>query len=378
MYNILVYGMGTVYGGIENVIINYFRNIDKSKLHFDFTCSITEKNKSIAFAQEIKEKDGNIYYIHSKFRNPIKHNRELKEFFKNNAIKYDCAWINISDLSDISFIKYAKKYGIKRIIIHSHNSEMISVGVKRVIKSCLHNFNKKRIDNYATDYWACSQKAKRWLYPEKLWNKVVIIKNAIDIKRANFDQDKRAKIRNKYNLESSFVIGHIGRLDFQKNQVFVIKIFKRVLNQIPNSKLIFVGDGKDYQLLKHEVEDLGISDKVIFAGLQKDVKAWYSAFDVFLFPSLFEGLSLALLEAQANGLPVLTSDTVSPKEVKINNNFFVEKLNSNSNIWCEDIKKIHDNSGRINNNIIYNNFLNKGYEIKVAAKKLQDMFLQDR
>lgn len=375
MYKVLVYGMGSVYGGIENVVMNYYRNIDSSKVHFDFICSVTEENKEIAYSSEIKQNGSNVYYLHSKFKKPLKHRKELINLFKAHATEYDCIWLNMSDLTDISILKTAKKYGIKKIIVHSHNSRLMSVGIKKVIKLPMHYLNKLVIDKYATDFWACSKVAQEWLFPQKIYDRVEIIKNAISINDKKFDIKKQNKLRKKYNLHNQYIIGHVGRLDFQKNQQLIIKIYNKVIKAIPDSKLIFVGAGKDYDNLKKQVNELGLENNVMFVGVQKDIQAWYSLFDLFLFPSLFEGLSLALLEAQANGIPVLTSNMVSPEEVKINNNLLVENLNSNLDTWVQDVINMHDNYKRLDIDDIAYSFKKHGYEITEAAKRLQNLFL---
>lgn len=374
MYRVLVMGLASTYGGIESVIKNYYDNFDYHKIHLDFICNFPQK---MAYEDYfIKKYQSKVFHTIRRGKNPIKYLKQLNWIFNEYADNYDCLWFNTSDLANIDGLKLAKKYRIKRVIIHSHNSKMIDLGLKGKIKTVQHEIHKKRIYSYATDFWTCSKVAGKWLYPEELQNKVKIIKNAINLNKIEFDLQKRNSIRNKYNFGTDVVIGNIGRLNFQKNQSFIIDIYNELIKLVPDSKLVFVGAGEDYELLKRKVDDLNLTNNVIFAGLQRDMKAWYSALDLFLFPSLFEGLSLALLEAQANGIPILTSNTVSPQEVKINNNFYVKNLNSDAKSWANEIINILNKSGRLDKKIIYKNFDFYGYEIQEAAKTLQNMFLE--
>ena len=375
MKNILVWGMSDFPGGIESVIINYLKHFNFSKVHFDFIITKPE----IAYREQLQKWGCSIFYFPQKRKNPIKYYKELNDFFENKSQNYDILWFNTNDLSNIDCVKLAKKYGIKRRIIHSHNSKNTAEGLNKIRKTVFHSYNKKNISKWATDYWACSIAAATWMYPRQLIrdNKIKIIKNAISLDDLKFSEEKRKKIRSKLNLKENYIIGNIGRLNFQKNQEFIIDILPQLLKIIPNAVVVLVGEGDDRKKLEKRIESLNLKSKVFLVGQQDNASSWYSSFDVLLFPSLFEGLSVTLLEAQANGLPILASNNVHPEEEKLNNNFSCLSLDKDMKEWVNKLNYIAKNVKRENISNIKNNFQKNGYEINTAAKQLQLEFLKE-
>lgn len=371
MYNVLVFGMTENPGGIETVIMDYYQKLQDKKIHFDFLCNTKKK---VAYEKNIKKMNSKVYKITARSENFYKYRRELLSFFKEHASEYDCIWVNVNSLVNIDYLIMAKKFGIKKRIIHSHNSRMMEKGMKATIKKEVHLLNKIRIKNYATNFWACSTAAAVWFYPTKLLKKVQIIKNAIDTSKFTFNIQKQRKIRKEYNLENSLVIGNVGRLQLQKNQKFCIKILKKLVKINPNVNMIFVGDGPDRSKLANLVNEYKLNSNVRFVGIQNDIDRWLSSFDVFLFPSLFEGLPLALLEAQANGLPIIASKDAIPSDVKINENVDFIYLNEDISRWIKCILKAKRES---NTDIIYKNFCKAGYELDTAAKDLEKKFINN-
>lgn len=374
MYRILVCGLFANAGGIESVIMNYYRNFNLKKIHLDFLCCTLRKT---TFEDEVKSAGSKVYHIERFGKNPVKNIFQLKQFFNKHALEYNCLWYNASDLSNITILKMAKKYNIEKIIVHSHNSRMIDQGIKGKIKEKLHLKNKNEITKYATDYWACSKAAAQWLFPNYLNGQVKLIKNAIEVKNYQFNLEKRNYIRNKYNLNQYLVLGNIGRLNFQKNQLFALKVLKKIKEKENRVKLIFVGVGEDKEKIINEAKKLNIYSSILFAGYQKDVQAWYSAFDIFLFPSVFEGLSVSLLEAQANGISVLASDRVSKNEIKINDNFYTLRLNQPIEEWAYKLIKISKNGKHLSYNQVLNNFIKNNYDIKIEAPKVEELILEN-
>ena len=234
--------------------------------------------------------------------------------------------------------------------------------------------NKRKIKNYATDYWACSEDAAKWFYSDL--EDVELIHNAIDVEKLAFDSEKRTKIRNRMNFNDDFIIGNIGRLHFQKNQMFILDIYAEVCKKISNSKLVLIGQGEDEDKLKEKCRLLGIQKNVIFTGVQDNINQWLSAFDLFLFPSLFEGLSIAALEAQASGIPVLASIKVIPEEVKLNDNFVFYDLNNSALEWADELLKIKKTMPRKSKDDILQNFIKNGYEIGTEAQKLEKLLVE--
>lgn len=362
MKKILVFGITDNPGGVESVIMAYYRHIDRSKYQFDFLCN-TQK---VAHEKEIIKLGGTIYRVCARSKNRSQYKKDMKEFFENHSKEYIAIWVNVCSLANIDYLKYAKKYGIKHRIIHSHNSQNMDT----TLRGILHKINKNRIENYATDFWACSKDAAEWFYKKNLANKAIIIHNAIDVSKMQFDLTKRNKIRNDYSLHTFEVIGNVGRLHFQKNQEFIIDIFNELQKENKNYKLVLVGQGEDENKLKQKVSELKLEESVIFTGVQSDIQAWLSAFDFFLFPSRFEGLSIAGLEAQANGLPVLCSSKVNPIELKVNDNFQFCSLENPIDNWKKGIVE-GLKVGRMSQEDIMKNFISCGYDIHEESKRFE-------
>lgn len=175
--------------------------------------------------------------------------------------------------------------------------------------------------------------------------------------------------------EENYIIGNIGRLHFQKNQMFILDIFEKLIKKEPKVRLILIGDGEDRTKLEKEIDKKKLNKYVYMAGIQKDICGWLSTFDLFLFPSKFEGLSMAAMEAQANGVPMLASDSVIPKEVKINPSFIFWNLENSAESWAEEILNIKENINRVSQKEIVDNFTMRGYEIHTEAKKLEKILL---
>lgn len=371
MYKVLVFGMTENPGGVESVIINYYRCIDKSKIQFDFLCNFHE---DAAYEKELIALGGKVFHITARSENYGKYKKELKAFFKRSQGTYDAIWVNVCSLANIDYLIMAKKYGIPRRIIHSHNSQ----NMDSKLRGMLHERNKKRIDKFATDFWTCSEDAAKWFYEDRLLAKVVMIRNSISVDRMAFDEEKRRSYREQLQCdEQTWVIGNVGRLHFQKNQTFCLEIFQHFLKKYPNARLVLIGQGEDETDLKMLATRYGINKKVYFAGKQADICGWLSAFDTFLFPSKFEGLPIAALEAQANGVPMLASAKVIPQEVKINSNFAFLDLDEGAEVWSEHLSQMQKTTKRLDVLEVKQNFTEKGYNIETETVKLEKLFLKD-
>ena len=368
MKRILVFGMTENPGGVESVIMNYYRNMDRSKIQFDFLCN---SYSPIAFEDELVKMGAAMIHFPARSQNFFSYKKKLNSFFKEHAKDYAAIWVNVCSLANIDYLILAKKYGIEKRIIHSHNSQ----NMDNWLRGILHKHFKKKLEQYATDFWSCSEDASTWFYDAKLKNQVVIINNAIDVDAMAYNEKLRNDLRKKLQWENEYIIGNIGRLHFQKNQKFVINVFAGAEKKMPDARLILVGQGEDEKALKEQVKQLGLENKVLFAGKQYNIQAWLSAFDLFLFPSLFEGLSIAALEAQANGLPVIAAEKVIPMEVRINSNFKFLNLNLPVSDWIEQIMIMRTNGHRESYETVRKSFIDHGYEIKNEAAKLQRKLL---
>ena len=361
MKRVLVVGISDNPGGIESVVMNYYRHLDKSKFQLDFLCN----TDIVAYEDEIKKLGGKIYKITAKSKNIKKYRYDLRQFFEVHATEYDAIWANYCNITNIDYLKFAKKYNIKKRIIHAHNSRNMS----SKLRGLMHDFNRLFVSLYATDFWACSYDASKWSFPKKVQSKVVIVNNAIDISSFKYSDKISKKYREDLNLEGKFIIGNVGRLHFQKNQLFLLDIFDLIHKKDPDSELVLIGQGEDEEKIKDKIRVLGLNDCVKMLGARNDVKELMMMMDVFLFPSVFEGLGLVLIEAQASGLPIVASSDRIPKDVKISPNFTFVSLDDSIEKWSEEVLKYKNTSK--NNNV--EALQDAGYDIKVEIKKIEKL-----
>lgn len=322
-------------GGVESVIMNYYRHLDHTKVQFDFICD--EDSTRIPY-DEIKKLGGRVFLV-PKYQKLPKYLKALEDLFRKN--QYRIVHSNVNTLS-VFPLYAAKKAGVPVRISHSHSTSNPKEWKRNIIKNILRPFSKK----YATDYFACSELAGRYLFGNKTFDRgeVKIIHNAIDLEKFKFNPIARKKLRKDLGIkEETVIIGHVGRFVKQKNHDFLIDVFNEYHAKNPDSKLLLIGTGPLEEKIKAKVEKLDLSDSVLFLGQREDTNKLYSAMDFFCLPSLYEGLGMVLIEAQMNGLPCLASDKV-PKEAKITENidFIVFDIK-------EFVKKIH--TERIESNI---------------------------
>lgn len=363
MKRVLVVGFTGNPGGIENVVMNYYRNFDKNEIQMDFLYS----DDTIAFKEEIESLGGKTYKICSKHSNLFKYKKDLKKFFKEHGNEYDTLWVNFCNITNLDYFKLAKKYNIKKRIIHAHNSQ--NMGSK--IKGILHRLYKRLLPSNVTDYWSCSNEASKWFYTDEMINSdhYLIVNNAIDVAKFEYSDEKRNKVRKDNNWDGKIVVGNVGRLHFQKNQMFALKIFKEFKKINDNAIFVLVGDGEDKEALIEETKRLELEDSVLFMGLRNDVPELLSGFDVSLFPSLFEGLSLSLVESQCAKLLTITSNTVSP-DTKVSDYIYFLDLNSSENEWATFM---NDKYNEFNRKNATNQVVENGFDIRVEAKKIQEI-----
>ncbi len=359
---ILVFGMTNNPGGVESVIMGYYREINGHDITFDF---LTNEPKIVS-EDEILNRGSSIYKITARSKSRTKYYHELKMFFARHAKEYDAIWVNVCSLANIDYLIMAKKYGIPRRIIHCHNSQ----NGDSKLRNILHCLNRMRIGHYATDFWTCSKDANRWFYGHPAKHKhITVINNAIDPNKYKFSEKIRKDYRKKLGLDGKFVVGHLGRFHFQKNQLFLLDIFKELSGKKPNSILVLIGDGNDRDKIENKIKDLGLSDKVMLLGRRDDVSQLLCAFDVFVFPSLFEGLCVVLLEAQASNLPVVASDTI-PSNTKIGKYFTFISLQSGPAKWSDAILNYSKIKRETDNSFVSN----EGYNISLESKKVAKLF----
>ena len=347
-------------GGVESVIMNYYENIDRTKFQFDFICDDDSTN----IPYEKIEKLGGKVILVPPYQKVFKYIKTLKKIFKEN--NYKIVHSNINTLS-VFPLYAAKKAGVPVRIAHSHSTSNKKEWKKNAVKNVLRPFSKKN----ANVYFACSELAARYLFGNKTFEegKVTIINNAINLEKFKFNQGKREKLRKELKIkDDEFVVGHIGRFVSQKNHTFLIDIFNELRKENNKAVLLLIGQGPLQDQIKEKVRELGIEDSVRFAGQVDNASDYYNAMDVFVLPSLYEGLGMVLIEAQANELPCIASTEV-PKKASVSNQVEFISLKEENKKWADNILR----KNRKDCKFVYTKDYEK-YDIRKECQKLQDEY----
>lgn len=324
-------------GGAETMVMNLYRNIDRNKIQFDF---IKHTESKCAYDDEIKELGGRIYSIPKyKVYNHFQYKKAWNNFLKKHP-EYKIIHGHVRSTATI-YLKIAKKYGLYTIA-HSHSTSS-GKGIKAIIKNML----QFRIRYIADFFMGCSQDANEWLFGKKSANseKCFVLPNAIEVEKYKYNEEIARKIKAEFNIKNDeIVVGHIGRFSYMKNHKFLIEIFEK-LCKTENCKLLLVGDGELKNDIQNIVKNKHLENKVIFTGVRSDVNEILQAMDIFVMPSIFEGLPVTLIEAQASGVPSLIANTIT-KEVDITPLIYRENLKNEPLIWTNKIKDILKNFNR--------------------------------
>ena len=300
---ILLIGMSSNLGGIETYLYNLYKNADKSKFHFDFT-NVTEDD--IVYKKEL-EKDGcKVFKLTPRYKNYKKHIENLKNIFLHND--YDYVHYNIMSYSWYEPIVIANKYSKAKIIIHSHCGSSNYLKGNHLRTTILNLIGKYKTRKISYIRAACGKQAGDYMFRRKDY---LIFNNGIDLEKFKFNEKYRKEIRESLNIDNNTTIyGLVAAFFPVKNHEFLIDIFYKILKSNSNSKLLLIGQGPTQEQIINKVKNLKIEDKVLFLGKRTDVNKIYSALDTYIMPSITEGLSISLIEAQVNGLKCYTSDGV--------------------------------------------------------------------
>lgn len=367
---VLHFGMQGGIGGVETFIMEVYRHIDREKLQFDF---LTNIGGEIAFSDEIHAGGGKIYpLICPKSRSISGHAKSYNEFFSAlNLADYVAVHQHSNFPRYIAPLKYAKKYGISKRIFHSHNAKDMYPSnsvITNVQKRITEELTIQSMGKWATHLWACSEQAGKYMFREKY--KYEVIPDAIDTKKFQFNESVRKEKRLELNLKDDFVIGFVGRLQYQKNPEYLIEIFNAICEKKPKSKLVIVGKGNLETDIRALCNKRKLMDHVLFLGARNDVASLMQAFDCFVMPSRFEGLGITYIEAQAAGLPCFASTEV-PKQAKITNLMHYISLTDNPNLWADKILT----GSKIQRTNRYLEIKLAGYDICDLAERLQKFYL---
>lgn len=346
-------------GGLETMLMNYYRKIDRTKVQFDF---LVHRDFEADYDAEIRELGGKIYHVSRLIPWSRKYQKELKNFFQEHP-EYKIVHVHQDCLSSVA-LKCAMECGVPVRIGHSHNSNQ-----DKNIKYLIKRYYMKKIPCYATDLFACSHQAGQWMFGG---NEYQVLYNAIDTEEYTYSEKKSKKIRQEFGLEKYKVIGHVGRFHPQKNHEILIDIFNECLNYDSDIKLLLIGDGEGKKRIQEKVNALKIQDKVIFAGVRSDVQDCMQAMDVFVFPSLYEGLPVTMIEAQAAGLPCIISDRVSEECIVTDGLVTLQSLKESPNRWAEQIMEVWNRPRKTHREELQK----AGYDIQTAAKKLEEFYIE--
>ena len=357
-------------GGVETVVMNYYKNIDRSKVQFDF---VVHDNDKVDITDIVEKMGGKVYKVPAYYKNIFGFMHSIYRIVREN--KYKIVHCHMTTLGVFSLLP-SWIAGAKIRILHGHSTTVKSETKRNLMKLILRPFSIF----VANRQFACSKVAARWLFgPNK---NVEIINNAIDVEKFQFNEEYRTKLREELGLDNKFIIGHIGRFMYQKNHEYLIQVFQKLVHKIPSAHLVLVGDGPLRENTLQKIENLGLSTRVTYLGLRKDVHKLYSLFDIFYFPSWYEGLGIVAIESQAAKLPILMSNFV-PDEAIIDSSL-AKKIgitDEDIDIWINETKRIYSNiihpCNGVNPRIGINNCINtEGYNIQLEAKRLEELYCE--
>ena len=346
--------------GLETMLMNYYRNIDRTRIQFDF---LTHRPYKSDYDDEILELGGNVYYAPRLYpQNYPSYFKFMKQFYAEHP-EYKIVHSHIDAMSYLPLLA-AKRAAIPVRIAHSH-----STAIDRDVKYLLKQYYRSQITSVANYYCACGKEAGEYLFKNK---EFAIIPNAIQVDKFLYQEQIRCQIRKKLNISDKTVSGHVGRFSYPKNHRFLISVFNEIFKNNSNSVLLLIGVGEKEKEIRNQVESLGLCDSVLFLGNRADVNELYQAMDVFVMPSFFEGVPLTGIEAQFSGLNCIFSDKV-PTEVDFSGNCSFISLNEKTEKWVTQILHNCDQTGRF---LRSQALKGSQYNIKNACQYLENFYLQ--
>lgn len=318
-------------GGIETMIMNLYRHIDREKVQFDF---LAHYGREAAYNDEIRALGGRIYEMpalkdenHVYYWRLFAYLRALNRFFKEHQ-EYRVIHGHMTNTASL-YMPIAKRHGVTCRISHSHSTHS-KAGLVGIVTDLLH----RHVYRYATDYFACSEKAKYWIYPQRLIDSgaIQLLSNAIDAARFRFDPVSRSKMRKDLNLGDALTVISVGRFRKEKNQAFLIDVLTAMRKIHPNVVFVFAGDGPCEAEVRAKAAAAGVETQTRFLGMREDVAELMQAADVFVLPSVFEGMPVTAIEAQASGLHCVASESIT-KEIDFMGAVTYLSLDEDPAVW---------------------------------------------
>ena len=350
-------------GGKKNLVMEYYRHIDRNKIQFDFLCDIDSNSVP---KEEIEALGGQVYMI-PPYQNIFANMAEMKKIFRDNKYPIVHGYNSTMNL-------FAMLAG-KQCCIPVRINESISMGHKDDRKNLLKKVLKPFSTCFATHYMSNGEACGRWQFGDKLFDagKVTVFKTVIDTEKHKFDQELREKCRKQYGLDDNIVIGHIGRFTAQKNTLFIIDIFNEIAKKEPKAKFLLIGHGELENQMMDRVKQYHLENKVLNLGKREDIHQFYNAMDCFLLPSLYEGLPVVGVEAECCGLPMFFSTEIPRESSPCDDLGVFIKLNEGPEVWAEKI--ISKTKAKIDNRTDHSEQVKKaGFDSEEEARKLTEFY----
>ena len=332
-----------IFGGIEKLLLDVFENRMNPEIHYDLLALITEKNDELI--DRVKAAGVNYYCLeldkHSVLERQLHHYRTLYRFVRKK--RYDVVHINITSYARVLDMLTIRLAGVPERIIHSHSADEHDPISRKIIRPV-----RKLYDYTATRFLACSDSAAKHLFSNNIYKnkKYVVVNNGIEVDQYSFSEKNRSAIRNRLGIgDGDLLIGHVGRLTDAKNHMFLLEVFKAIHDIREDSKLLLVGDGELRSAIGKKISELGLENCVILYGASSNIPPLLSSMDVFLFPSIWEGLGISVIEAQCNGLPCYVSEKV-PQTAIITSNVCKYNLSDGAEQWA--IRMLNNPNKRVN------------------------------
>ncbi len=360
---LFVSGGSLDHGGIASWMLNFASRFDRKYVAVDFLVHGMEPG---AREQDAVSLGAKVYHVPYRRNNPVGNKRGLA---KAISAGYEVVHAHMDGMNAYP-LGLAKRCGVGVRISHSHNTEFLTTNP---VRRAFHMVARANIPRVATHMFACSEAAGRFLYGEKRIQSedVTIIRNAIDIERYQFQPEARVRVRKEFGLDGAYAVGHIGRFDLrQKNQLFLLDAFFEAKKRRQDLKLILVGDGNGRPAIEKRISELRLGNEVILTGFRGDIPDILCAMDVFALPSHFEGLGIVLIEAQANGLPCVASSEV-PRDTLVTDCTYLSLEDKDG--WVRFFANAGEKSDRTLKQDV---FAAHGYDIRLAARKLSDFYLE--
>lgn len=345
--------------GTAVALMNYYQELIEHGWRIDF---LVLKIFECEWLNKVKADGNNIYELPKENKYSYKVSRKIRSIIKEG--KYDIVHVNMPGHVGFETLKMARQYGIGKRIFHAHNPRN-NLNLKTVISTKVYDYLLQR---EATELVACSKSAGNSRFGNKDFQ---VLKNVIDTDRFVYRLEDRRYIREKLHIEKKVVVGVVGRFAAQKNPEFLLECFAEYNKLNKESVLLWIGDGELQEKIQDRAKNMGLKGACLFVGRKNNIEKWYSAMDLFLLPSKFEGMGIVFLEAQCTGLPCFGSTNV-PIETEVTELMHRISLKQEANYWATAMKKVTDMSGDRRSRA--SEFINAGYTHEATKSDLLNMY----